>query len=107
MKPMPPPKMTIRLVSCRFIDRRSGSSGYFRNLGSTAIQIIVAMIPTPRPIKGNPPLGEQSNKFIICDPFDYPELPPPIRRGRGGLGRLGSERRVQQIANRPNPIGNA
>jgi hypothetical protein len=48
-------------------------------------------------------LGEQTKKFIICDPLRLPELPPPIRRGRGGLGRLGSERRVQQIADSPNP----
>src|SRR5580700_6544181 len=83
MKPVPPPKMTIRLVSCRFIDRRSGSSGYFRLLGSTAIQIIVAMIPTPRPIKGKPPLGEQSKKFIICDPLRLPGIAAddPARSG--------------------------
>jgi len=32
--------------------------------------------------------------------FYYPELPPPIWRG---LRRLGSKRRVQQIADGPNP----
>jgi hypothetical protein len=35
--------------------------------------------------------------------LDYPELPASIRRSRGRLRRLGSERRVQQVTNSSKP----
>jgi hypothetical protein len=38
---------------------------------------------------------------LTLSAFNYPELPPPIRRGRGGLRRLGSKCRVQQVADSP------
>jgi hypothetical protein len=40
--------------------------------------------------------------FRSCRPL-YPKLPPTIRRGRSGLRRFGSKRRIQQIADSPNP----
>jgi hypothetical protein len=34
------------------------------------------------------------SKIIVYPPFDYAELPPPIRRRRGGFRRFGRERGV-------------
>ena len=40
-------------------------------------------------------------------PINYPEPPPPIRRGSGRVGRGDCKGRVQQVANRPNAISEA
>ena len=64
---------------------------------------IVQIIPRHAPHCSN--AGRMADRLIklILSAFDYPELPPPIRRSRGGLRRLCSKRRVQQVADSPNP----
>ena len=42
-------------------------------------------------------------ELLSASSFDYPKLPPTLGSGEG---RDGGQRRVQQIANRPNPIRN-
>ena len=85
MKPVPQPKRTNRRPMSRKISRRTGSSGDCdcRYLPLTTIHIIAAMPPAPRPIKGKPPLGEQSKKFIICAP---PSITRNCRRRSGAVG---------------------
>ena len=39
--------------------------------------------------------------------LNYREPLPPIRRGHYRVDRLRSQRRVQQVTNRPDPLGNA
>ena len=49
----------------------------------------------------------ESNNIISFSPLDYPEPPPAIRGSRDRLDWLRRECRVQQVANRPNPVGDA
>jgi hypothetical protein len=42
-------------------------------------------------------------ELLSASSFDYPKLPPTLGSGGSGEGRDGGQRRVRQIANRPNP----
>jgi hypothetical protein len=44
------------------------------------------------------------NNTLVFASINYLKTSPPIWRGERGLWRLGGKRRVQQIANCPNPI---
>lgn len=44
---------------------------------------------------------------LLLAPLDYRPSLPPIRRGRLRCDRLGGERGIEQVANRPNAVRNA
>jgi hypothetical protein len=58
-------------------------------------------------VAGASPTKASNNLSLLTTSFNYPEPPPPIRCCLGRCGRLDRQHRVEKIADRPGPLGNA